>query len=115
MEQLYFRPFLIVFTATGLSLILASLMMKYNPPKKVNRLYGYRTKLSMSSQKLWDEAQLLSQKMLFKQGLVCIILSIISAFLPQFADVWEALVACIIISLLIFGGMRSIESKLKKH
>ena len=32
-------------------------VFQYNPPKKINRLYGYRTNLSMKNQLLWDYAQ----------------------------------------------------------
>lgn len=33
------------------------LLFQYKPPKKANKLYGYRTKLSMKNQLTWDYAQ----------------------------------------------------------
>ena len=42
---------------TGSVFFLAGLVMHLFPPKKINMLYGYRTKNSMKDQKRWDFAQ----------------------------------------------------------
>ncbi|PTQ99970.1 SdpI/YhfL family protein [Mucilaginibacter yixingensis] len=39
----------------GVILIIAGLILKKYPPKKINGLYGYRTYRSKSSQRNWDE------------------------------------------------------------
>ena len=38
-------------------MIVCGLLMKFRPPKKINRYTGYRTKNSMKSQENWDFAQ----------------------------------------------------------
>ncbi len=37
--------------------IVAFVILRLFPPRKINRLYGYRTKRSMQNQKKWDFAQ----------------------------------------------------------
>ncbi len=38
-------------------LIIAGFILIFAPPKKINHLYGYRTRRSMKSQEIWDYAQ----------------------------------------------------------
>ena len=46
---------------------------KKNPPKKINRMVGYRTKASMKSQDAWDFAQVYSSSLLFNWSLAGIV------------------------------------------
>ncbi len=46
---------------------------KNNPPKKINRMMGYRTKSSMKSQDAWDFAQVYSSSLLFNWSLAGIV------------------------------------------
>ena len=34
--------------------LIAGLILKMHPPKNINKIYGFRTKLSTSSQEAWD-------------------------------------------------------------
>lgn len=58
----------IVFTAIGT-------IMYIFPPKKINFLYGYRTKNSMKNQQTWDFSQKYSSKKMALLGLIFIFLS----------------------------------------
>ncbi|MFF2912422.1 SdpI family protein [Paenibacillus sp. NPDC057934] len=54
----------------GLIIYGARLTVKKKPPKKINSLYGYRTKRSMKNQLLWDEANRYSAELMIRYGLV---------------------------------------------
>ena len=46
---------LYVFTTNGLLFLISIIFWKF-PPKKVNKLYGYRTEKAMQNQTIWDFA-----------------------------------------------------------
>lgn len=54
----------------GPLMILLGFIFKMFPPKRINDLYGYRTKRSMTSQEIWDEANSYSPKMIIGVGLI---------------------------------------------
>ena len=67
----------------GLMLFIAWLLKKY-PPKKINHLYGYRTKRSMKSQFTWDSANKYSALIFFKICLYSFLIPVALYFLyPQ--------------------------------
>ncbi|MCM3783390.1 SdpI family protein [Neobacillus mesonae] len=47
---------LVVFSFVGVVFIIIGLFMKIKPPKRINNIYGYRTNRSMSSERMWQEA-----------------------------------------------------------
>tara|TARA_R110000850_G_scaffold16697_1_gene51699 strand:+ start:38117 stop:38479 length:363 start_codon:yes stop_codon:yes gene_type:complete len=64
-----------------ISIIAGFILLKY-PPKSINYLYGYRTKNSMKSQKVWDFAQVYSAKLMIKGGLVFVLLGGLGLVVP---------------------------------
>jgi uncharacterized membrane protein len=50
------------------------------PPKRINQLYGYRTRRSMANQEIWVFANLLGAKMIFYLGLALLTLGTILYF-----------------------------------
>jgi len=71
------------FSATSNGILITAIgwvYMKY-PPKKVNRLYGYRTRRSMANQEIWDYANILGAKMILYLGLILLVLGTILYFL----------------------------------
>lgn len=56
----------------GAVFLLAGLIQKHFPPKKINSFYGYRTPLSMKNQESWDEANRYSGEYMIKAGLICV-------------------------------------------
>lgn len=60
-----------------LLLFIIGYIFQYRYPSKINRLYGYRTKRSMSSEKAWLYAQKLLAKTLMIIGLLSFITTII--------------------------------------
>ncbi len=47
--------FIYVLTTNGVLFLISIIFWKF-PPKKVNRLYGYRTPKAMQNQQIWDFA-----------------------------------------------------------
>ncbi|MCL2786472.1 MAG: SdpI family protein [Methanomassiliicoccaceae archaeon] len=69
METLY----LVLVLTIGACFAIFGLILYKRPPKKINALYGYRTKRSMSDQKLWDFSQRYSGKLMFTAGVISVI------------------------------------------
>jgi len=65
----------------GLVLLLVGVFFKFYPPKKINPWAGFRTRLSMSSQSLWDEANRFGALVFIKIGLASIALGVVFAVL----------------------------------
>jgi len=52
-------------------------MMMVNPPKTINRVFGYRTSRSMKNQETWDFAQVYCGKLWWKIGWIMLPFSIV--------------------------------------
>ncbi len=55
---------------SGGLMIIAGILIKQFPPKSINSVYGYRTRRSMSDQRLWNEANRYSASLMILSGLV---------------------------------------------
>ena len=93
--------------------IIAGIILYKFPPKKINHLYGYRTKRSMKNQEVWDFSQKYSAKVMTVLGfLYFIILLILSNFtFPESTVLIIGLGLMIVLSLGIFI---IVEKKLKQ-
>ena len=58
----------------GPLLLLLSIVFKLFPPKKINYLYGYRTKRSMKNQETWDEANRYSPNLMILVSIITTLL-----------------------------------------
>ncbi len=105
--------YFIIFVLTGLSYVVASwLMIKY-PPKKVNNLYGYRTRRSKKSKESWDFAQSYSSKLMGNMGAVIGLIGIVLGFLRlPVNDTYILISVGLIISLSIIPIIKT-EAALK--
>lgn len=61
---------------TPILMILIGLLWKKQPPKQINRIYGYRTARSMQSQEAWDFAHAYHAKIWLVVGIVLLIFSL---------------------------------------
>ncbi|MDP3312892.1 SdpI family protein [Lutibacter sp.] len=66
----YSNPLFLISILDAVIFCTAGLLMLKFPPKKINSLYGYRTKNSMKSQESWDFAQKLSALKMIKAGII---------------------------------------------
>lgn len=94
------------------------LIFQYKPPKKANKLYGYRTKLSMKNQLMWDYAQTYFSLVFAKISITLFCLGIVYSIVSMFLDMNSYLIiGC---ALLCFQGIGLlfpvyfVEKKLKQ-
>ncbi len=80
------NPMILIPLLVGLIFIIMGFITLKFPPKKINHLYGYRTKSSMKSQERWDFAQRYSAKEMIKWGSLYLLTAILG-FLPLFQGV----------------------------
>ncbi|MDD3772465.1 MAG: SdpI family protein [Weeksellaceae bacterium] len=83
---------------TGPIFMIAGFIMLKYPPKKINYLYGYRTRSSMKSQERWDFAQNYSSKELINLGFFLTLMSFIGKFIE--ADENTQITAGLILTVL---------------
>ena len=77
-------------------------------------MYGYRTRRSMSSQKLWAISQPMAGKGLIFQGLILTVLSPLG-YMLKLSPLSEVLLAIGILITSLVTFLRMIENKLKKN
>lgn len=107
------NPVAFILVLTGFIFYLAAWIQAKYPPKKINHFYGYRTKISMKNQEIWDYAQQYSAEKLKKSGLFLILLGLCATFFTlngQF-EVW---VAISIVTISPVYTLILVEKKLKK-
>jgi len=107
-------PFAGILLLTGACFSLAGYITKRFPPKKINHLYGYRTKTSMRNQEVWDFAQRYSADEMIKLGLVMLVLAA-GAWLAEIqftGDIFVAIALTVVFPLVM---LFQIETELKKR
>ena len=108
------NTFLLLTITTGLPFIIVSLIMMQFPPKKINHLYGYRTKSSMKTQDRWDFAQKYSSKQLLFCGLFLTVSGLLSLVIT-IEKPMSIYGAIILITLVLFLVIYNTETQLKKR
>lgn len=93
---------------TSIILFIVSVLFKLFKPRKRNSLYGYRTRLSKSSQFNWDEAQSYSSTIFIIVSIILFVFAIIFRFI-RFP--YELVVTLV----LILGGLLSIFICTEQH
>ncbi|MDA0357304.1 MAG: SdpI family protein [Bacteroidetes bacterium] len=71
------NPLFLIPSTSGLIFMLAGFIMLKFPPKKINSLYGYRTRSSMKNQERWDFSQKYSAIAMIKLAAILTLSSII--------------------------------------
>lgn len=73
--------YLIGSTIMGLIFLVGGIIWKKYPPKKINHLYGYRTRRSMANQIIWDYANKIGAKMFIYTGAFLLGIGLVAYFL----------------------------------
>lgn len=107
-NQLFFIPML-----TGSIFVIAGFVMLKFPPKKINGLYGYRTKSSMKNQERWDFAQNYSAKEMMKLGFV-LALTGLFGFLFEPQEMVGMIIGLGLMILMVILLIVRVESAIKK-
>ncbi|MBU3136418.1 SdpI family protein [Clostridium gasigenes] len=96
-----------------LTMLIISIMFKYQPPEKVNSFYGYRTTRSKSSQEAWDYAHSLSGKAFGIVGIMLFILIIIIKLIVPIQPEYLSLIILILSTIILILPIPYVEGKLK--
>ncbi len=96
----------------GVTFLLLGRYLKRNPPKKINRYKGYRTKRSKASQEAWDHAQVYSAEVMQKVGMYMGLASI--PFLLLDDNVVTIVTAMVVILFFCLMPIYSTEKELKE-
>jgi uncharacterized membrane protein len=97
----------------SLVLVLAGFIMAKYPPKKINPIYGYRTRRSMQSPEAWKCAQRFSSRRIVLSGLYGLLVFFISWAL-DFSEGVQGLLMIATLMLTIIYVVYSVEGILKK-
>lgn len=97
----------------GLLLILLGVAYSTYPPKKINHIYGYRTKRTMANQKVWDYANKIGARMITQVGFLSTALGVIVFWLYPNETAIIAQVGVIVMGLIL--GMVLCETNLNTH
>ena len=109
---------LLAFFTLPVVIFVLGLWFKHNPPKEINKLKGYRTRRSMSSQVAWDFAQIYSAGLMIKAALPTLIVAAAGSSFMKYAGgiSKEVYIAVVLIgqTLFLFPIYFMTEAKLKK-
>ncbi len=111
----WLNPFSITLVLSGAVFVIASEIVARHPPKRINSLYGYRTRASMASQERWDFAQKASAVRSRFWGWVMLGLGLLGyAFsgLPMWAGVLLSLAVLLAACIMLLRGT---EQDLRRH
>ena len=106
-----------IFLATmiaGIFFLLAGVLILIFPPKRINSLYGYRTKNSMKSQSSWDYAQKYSGWEIIKWGIILFVCSLVG-LQYDLGESLETVIGLSILVVVIFMFILRTEQALKKY
>ena len=92
-------------------LILAFILYKF-PPKKINYIYGYRSKRSMKNDETWKAANTYAGLLMLR---LCIYCFFVPAFCYVFLPEYNLLITIIVNTLLVISILYYTEKYLKKH
>ena len=101
----------ILFLSGGIFYLVALVLSKF-PPKKINYLYGYRTKASMKSQESWNFSQNYTSKKMKYISLYIFIIGAFSSFL-NIELMWSLWLGIIISILMPVLMILEVEKELK--
>lgn len=93
--------FMILFPTGVMVWIIGWYVLKY-PPKKINKLYGYRTPRSTKSQEAWDYAQYHGTKRMIHGAQIMLLLGIAGLFTPPSETLAPWLAIFIVIACLCY-------------
>jgi uncharacterized membrane protein len=95
-----------------LSLLISAFYYLF-PPKKINLLYGHRTRLSMKNQEVWAVANKMSSVMIIWVSVITCLVQIGTIFLQLESDDVILISTVVLVIALVIGSIRT-ERKLKK-
>lgn len=111
----FFNPLFIIPIITGPLVLVVFLITRQFPPKKINSLYGYRTRRSMANTEAWQFAQVYSTKLMIKSMIFYSSTALIGLFFGNENDGLLVLLALIIMIAFFAIPIIKIEKELKNR
>ncbi|MGJ8743926.1 SdpI family protein [Polaribacter sp.] len=84
-------PIIYILTTNGLLFLLSIIFFKF-PPKKINKIYGYRTYKSMLNQQIWDFANAIFNKNLLLYAGISFLGGLLLASFTNAELTWQPMV-----------------------
>ncbi len=112
--KLFENPLINITFFGGIIFSLAGVIMLYFPPKRINALYGYRTKKSMINQERWDFAQKYSAKEMIKLGGLLSCCSVFG-FISKFEEFINMIIGLSLLILTAIILMFRVEKAINKR
>lgn len=97
----------------GPLILIIAIIFKAFPPKTINRIYGYRTSMSMKSQDVWKEANRYSSNLLMLAAIATISFQIISYKIMRPSI--SIIASCIFLVFISVAAVLTTEKHLRKH
>jgi uncharacterized membrane protein len=97
----------------SLVFVAGGMIMARFPPKKINPLYGYRTRRSMQSPEAWKYAQRVSSRKMVLCGLVGLVVFVLT-WMSECNEGVNAILMIATLILSIFYVIYSVERNLKR-
>ena len=114
MDYTFISPILKIPALVGIIFFVIGIFMYIFPPKKINLLYGYRTKNSMKTQEHWDFSQKCAAIKMTKSGVWLLLISL-TGFIIPFSIKNELIIGIsfvfILSAYLIINTEKAIKSK----
>lgn len=107
------NPLFILPLLVGSVFVIAGFILLIFPPKKINWLYGYRTKSSMKNIERWNFAQKYSAKVMIVCGVIYAAFAIIFNSFLEISSKTGLIVALCTLIILVFTIFFMTERKLK--
>ncbi len=92
----------------------AGLLLRWQPPKNINPIYGYRTVWAMKSKAHWDFTQKYAARQMILLGLLLALLTLVVYFLPPLGKLLQLISAVSIIIILVILVIARVEAALVK-
>ncbi|MFA7325984.1 MAG: SdpI family protein [Candidatus Kapaibacterium sp.] len=107
------NPLLLIPILTGPVVIIIILITLKFPPKKINSLYGYRTKRSMASPEAWEFAQPYSGKMMLRYMVIYILTAAFSVPMKDIDPIIGVILSLIVMMVFMAIPIIKTEKELK--
>lgn len=111
----FFNPLFIIPITTGPLVLVIFLVTRQFPPKKINSLYGYRTRRSMANTEAWQFAQVYSTKLMIKSMLIYSSTAILGLFIGNEKEGLLVILALIIMIAFFAIPIIRTEKELKNR
>ncbi len=110
--NLLYNPLFLLLTVTGLSFVIVAIITLKYPPKKINNIYGYRTKSSMKSDDRWEFSQKFSSALMLKYGSMLSIAGILALF-TSFSEIVSVIIFSFLLLLVVSALFIQTEKAIK--